>query len=148
MTTSASTCLYINVLFIQLIEFLIFETSKTERYNQFHTSCRISRTFIFTREQPRKRHAEALTFSSAFINQPYLVMRNNWRLNFPLSVTWSAVAYLIPYPVCSALRTEHVRCFRIGISLKMAEHPVKFTIKIKSLLSSNRECVHTFRKTI
>jgi len=34
---------------------------------------------------------------------------------------------LIPYAVCSALRTEHVRSLRIGISLKMAKYPVKST---------------------
>lgn len=27
----------------------------------------------------------------------------------------------IPYAICSALKTEHVRALRIGISLKMAE---------------------------
>jgi len=34
---------------------------------------------------------------------------------------------LIPYAVCSALRTEHVRSLRIGISLKMVKYPVKST---------------------
>ncbi|ROL46254.1 hypothetical protein DPX16_6288 [Anabarilius grahami] len=34
---------------------------------------------------------------------------------------------LIPYAVRSALRTEHVRSLRNGISLKMAKYPVKST---------------------
>jgi len=38
------------------------------------------------------------------------------------------LSMLIPYAVCSALRTEHVRSLRIGISLKMSKYPVKSTL--------------------
>jgi len=37
---------------------------------------------------------------------------------------------LIPYAVCSALRTEHVRSLRIGISLKMAKYLLRNTCEV------------------
>jgi len=57
---------------------------------------------------------------------PYAVFTAPYSLNTVYQLKWTSltsceVMYrcsLIPYAVCSALRTEHVRSLRIGISLK------------------------------
>jgi len=66
---------------------------------------------------------------------PYAVFTAPYSLNTVYHLKWTSltsceVMYrcsFIPYAVCSALRTEHVRSLRIGISLRMAKYPVKST---------------------
>jgi len=64
---------------------------------------------------------------------PYAVFTAPYSLNTVYQLKWTSltsceVIYRCSLiPVCSAVRTEHVRSLRIGISLKMAKYLVKST---------------------
>ncbi|ROJ62521.1 hypothetical protein DPX16_21507 [Anabarilius grahami] len=88
----------------------------------FKKTCQLLPAFLIIFTKISEKKEQILCFETT-IKKLYSSFMHSFLSTLELMYRCS----LIPYAIRSALRTEHVRSLRNGISLKMAKYPVKST---------------------